>query len=355
VYYRDQSSGIFITFFTRDLIMYQKTPVVARGRRGFTLVELLVVIAIIGILVALLLPAIQAAREAARRAECSNNLKQIAVAAQNFHDTHNRLPPSHLGPKPHGTAYTYREQNVAATAFLLPYMEAQDIYDLIDITVPPTSGSNLVPFLALDKVARPWWNQSGPNPPGGPWEMAHTKIGGLVCPSSNPYENSSMTIVLLNYYYPNSWTATIQASGFSISGGGRDLGRTTYLASAGLIGDAPGWAHDRRGAFGNRSKYAMADVLDGTSNTFLYGEAVGHKSSGGYQYAYAWMGAGALPVAWGLGDHNWYEFSSMHPGTVQFVFVDGSTHAVMTEIENKALTNLAAMADGNMVEMDMVH
>ena len=90
-------------------------------RRGFTLVELLVVIAIIGILVALLLPAIQAAREAARRSQCTNHLKQISLACQNFHDTYKTLP-----------AARYRDKHITWFASIMPFIEASNEYDLWD-------------------------------------------------------------------------------------------------------------------------------------------------------------------------------------------------------------------------------
>ncbi len=92
-------------------------------RQAFTLVELLVVIAIIGILVALLLPAIQAAREAARRAQCTNNLKQMGIAAHNFHDTHKALPPSRIVE--HQATWLY---------LILPYMEDVQLGTLWDIS-----------------------------------------------------------------------------------------------------------------------------------------------------------------------------------------------------------------------------
>jgi hypothetical protein len=115
-----------------------------------------------------------------------------------------------LGPKPAGTAYTYNEQEVAAMVYLLPYMEAQDVYQLADIMVPDNSGTTTVPFLEVGKVTAPWWNFSGPNPPGGPCEMAHTKLGGLICPSVDPYWGQHKIRPQFRYNsavsWPESWS-----------------------------------------------------------------------------------------------------------------------------------------------------
>ena len=99
-----------------------------RSRAGFTLVELLVVIAIIGILVALLLPAVQSAREAARRTQCGNNLRQLALAAQNFHDTYRKLPSS---IRPAGLTALPR---ISGHIQLLPFIEQKNVYDGYDQT-----------------------------------------------------------------------------------------------------------------------------------------------------------------------------------------------------------------------------
>src|SRR5579864_397290 len=117
-----------------------------RARRGFTLIELLVVIAIIAVLIALLLPAVQAAREAARRTQCRNNLKQMGLAAHNYHDVTKFFPPAYLlGYGPHLLA-TYGSGPVTSChcdlnqhmwgEFLLPYMEATTVYNRIDHNSP---------------------------------------------------------------------------------------------------------------------------------------------------------------------------------------------------------------------------
>ncbi len=104
-----------------------------RRDRGFTLVELLVVIAIIGILVALLLPAIQAAREAARRAQCQNNQKQISLAILNYASAHaDELPPGGITDIPQGAGCCNNKSKESWTLSILPFMELQNLYDQYD-------------------------------------------------------------------------------------------------------------------------------------------------------------------------------------------------------------------------------
>ncbi len=113
------------------------TSSIRRRTKGFTLVELLVVITIIGILVSLLLPAVQAAREAARRMQCSNNLKQIALAIHNYADSHKVLPPSWL--------FDFPPLNVQTWGVgILPYLELSTVSDQFDSRVPAFNEANAI-------------------------------------------------------------------------------------------------------------------------------------------------------------------------------------------------------------------
>ena len=129
-----------------------------RLRRGFTLVELLVVIAIIGILVALLLPAVQSAREAARRTQCVNNLKQLGLAAHNFHDTQGALPPNRLA---NNSADLTKWNWVTWGVILLPYIEQQNYYDQWDVTIPYENHAEAVTKRAVATYYCPSRRQPG--------------------------------------------------------------------------------------------------------------------------------------------------------------------------------------------------
>lgn len=191
-----------------------------RHRRfGFTLVELLVVIAIIGILIALLLPAVQAAREAARRSQCSNNLKQFGLALHNYHDIQKTLPPRQGGPDWSGNGAPPRH---AAYVAMLPYMEQQPRYQQI------MSSKNHV------------WHNSATSGYVG-------VISTFTCPS-----DGLLTPVI-----------TDRPALYSPINYGLCMGDNYNLSEQNV-----------RGVFGNLSSVRFADITDGLSNTIAMGEAI---------------------------------------------------------------------------------
>jgi prepilin-type N-terminal cleavage/methylation domain-containing protein len=153
-----------------------------RCRSGFTLVELLVVIAIIGILVGLLLPAVQSAREAARRMSCQNNLKQLGLAVHNFESTFRKLPPGYLGPSREDpyAAPTGNHQYYGLLVHLMPFMELNNIYSQFPQEL-----------LRADRIAVGaedirWFRDLPTGIVGGaeePWSLAQYTIPGFMCPS----------------------------------------------------------------------------------------------------------------------------------------------------------------------------
>jgi len=317
--------------FLRPMTTGKVNVSVAGRLRGFTLVELLVVIAIIGILIALLLPAVQAAREAARQASCSNQLKQLGLAAQGYHAARKKFPPGYLGPPlleampPDGDQYG---QSVGMLAFLLPCIEEL------------ATGERITHIIDREETTPPWWTE-----PRLRNDIAGRRIGLFRCPSDSPDE-AEATIAALHICYKDP-ERELQGIKLTNSGGGR-FGHTNYVGVAGvwgMIGDASSDTY--RGVFTNRSETSVKNITDGTSHVFLIGEAVGGIHENARLYAFSWLGCGALPTGWGLGGREWYRFSSQHPQVVNFCYADGSVHAVPLDIEPKVYRALSGMTDGS--------
>ena len=198
-----------------------------RGRAAFTLVELLVVIAIIGILVSLLLPAVQAAREAARRMQCNNHLKQWALAAHNYHDTFGAFPMTNA------QNYLPNVQGFSPQARLLPFIEQINLQNTIDFALPAFSGP---------------WNSLVPNPLFA--QTFATPFPVLFCPSD-------------------------PASRTNVGAGGSEYAGINYMVS---YGSATRTHYDLRwrtdGFVYENGSARFADILDGTSNTVMMSETV---------------------------------------------------------------------------------
>ena len=223
-----------------------------KSKAGFTLVELLVVIAIIGVLVALLLPAVQAAREAARRTSCTNNLKNIALAMLNFHDSHRALPASN---RPPGATTNPR---YSAFMLLLPYCEEQNVYDLYDRSL----------------------NWSSPVPSKGGTSNAQlvgTKLPIFVCPSNPDDDRLDGDSQFSDQAYPD-WASsrcaaptdysvifavTTQLANLTDASGNFVIDQVTN-PTMGLLGMCP-----------KNSVPQLRQVSDGTANTIMLAEVAG--------------------------------------------------------------------------------
>ncbi|MFT3881371.1 MAG: DUF1559 domain-containing protein [Gemmatales bacterium] len=331
-----------------------------RQRRAFTLIELLVVIAIIALLMALLLPAIQKVREAANRMLCGSNLRQIAIAAHNYHGDYNRLPPGYYGPIPNEQgANSTNCQQVGAITVLLPYLEGDNIFkQLADSTTP--TGTNPMKLGLADVT--PAWYTNNIN-----YTLAKAKIKNLLCPSdsqdsvaamgvgSHCYNNNSAyyKIAAIAFYY----AAYPPFSVSPIVADANELGRSNYFGCAGASGrgtqtidlapltglPAGTNMNTFEGIMTNRSRKTLGQITvqDGTSNTFLFGESTVANNPATWvvagqqtvrQFESSWMGAGSIPTVAGLNqplfEVPFYCFGSRHPSVVQFAFADGAVRGV---------------------------
>jgi len=274
-----------------------------KSRPAFTLIELLVVIAIIAILIGLLLPAVQKVREAAARMKCANNLKQISLAAHNYESANQKFPPG------------LNSVNwISCMTHLLPYIEQENVFRLIPASeLNPTTSTT------------PWWGSISRGATAPMITAGRSKISTFLCPSDNPDNYATgvfigMTISGSTLY--GNYNGLPSGNATSGSGYGQ-AGLCNYIGNAGQFGDASGYPYP--GIYTADSKTRFADVTDGTSNTVMFGETLGGEETGTRNYSLTWMGAGSLPVYWGLPTPaQWYTFGSKHAGIIQFGFGDGS-------------------------------
>jgi prepilin-type N-terminal cleavage/methylation domain-containing protein len=328
------------------------------ARRGFTLVELLVVIAIIGVLVALLLPAVQSAREASRRTACVNNLRQIGLANHAFTNARQQFPPGSLGLMPHTDSTTTgnratSHQLLGPLAYLLPYVEQ-------------TAASSLITTnMDVDAIQAYWGNHSSSV------AAARTRIKTFSCPSTQLYgPNPGFVVATVNLYLNG-----VQISGWnnSTSDTVLTLGRTNYLGVAGYGGNAAAWnvsstnapkigvpsgtpAINFEGIYSTRSKTRFSNIEDGTSNTLLFGEVMGGKATSADPHAsFTWIGSGFMVAFTGLADASgprrvWSSFNSDHSaGIVNFVHADASTRTLSPNVDYGVYIALSGMHDGMQV------
>ncbi len=321
-------------------------------RLAFTLIELLVVIAIIAILIGLLLPAVQKVREAAARAKCENQLKQIALAAHNYASASTYLPPGWLGPAPNGGTGVFANadqigdwfntsQQCSALCLLLPFLEQQNLWGQLVAAGQAIGYANYFDTKAYNPY---WWEWSNFD------TLAQTQIPTFVCPSDTPYLRTGAIMLFITC----EGVGGAQITFVYFGGSPYPFGRTNYVGVGGMFGNTcqtqlgpaqtaagypnPMYTLQFQGIMGNRSKLTLEQITsaDGTANTLMFGECLGDSdynalNQGGWSMS--WMGTGYMVSAWGLPTgassvDTWYAFSSRHSNVVQFAMGDGAVRQV---------------------------
>jgi prepilin-type N-terminal cleavage/methylation domain-containing protein/prepilin-type processing-associated H-X9-DG protein len=310
---------------------------ICNPKSAFTLIELLVVIAIIGILIALLLPAVQAAREAARRMSCSNNLKQIGLAVHNYHATHGCFPPGNI-IKEAGVCPGARPfESDDATCWLisiLPFLEQKALYDAYDFNA---------------------YNEGAPNQ-----QVRETFVATYVCPSdlatdklAIPARGPASEVYGAVPYMPGSYRA--------VSGRSEGL---RYLDSGEIASYPEPWRGPIHmvGGLGFTTE-RFESVADGASNTLMAGESTtrtnrGFRTFWAYSYAFYTMSAattGQPRTLYGDYDRCVAEagtgrdtpclrgWGSFHPGGMNFLACDGSVHFVSGTIDMELFAQLCTI------------
>ncbi|MCC7475300.1 MAG: DUF1559 domain-containing protein [Pirellulales bacterium] len=353
------------------------SPLDPRPLHGFTLVELLVVIAIIGILVALLLPAVQAARESARRASCQNNLHQIGVALQSYHAAKKVFP--YGANDGDCEAKTPDRQVMAWRVLILPYMEYQPLYDqLVPLAAQSNMNSATGQNLCKYPEARPW--DKSP--------LQQEPLSAYICPSEeSPYlkQKSGTDLwfganaaAIASYYGSAGPVATGPVDG---SWGGQDVICGACVGSTNcpcISGNKPGggqrgWYHGQNpGGPGMMdmwaNKISVGKVPDGTANTLHVGETcwvARETNKSGCFSTNNWMSTWSVAsTVWGINtdyvarlglsfsEHDQYNyqtgcnFRSRHPGGAHFLYVDGHVEFLNDDISDKLFANLGDRRDG---------
>jgi len=274
-----------------------------RASLGFTLVELLVVIAIIGILIALLLPAVQAAREAARRINCTNNLKQLGLAMHNYHDTHKCFPPGMMLIDDQGTI----AGGWAWGVFLMPFIEQSPLQDTLSVTKYTLSQ------VVSDPALLP---------------MLQTRLTVFLCPSSTIED-------LREFQGPGS--EMVATANYTCSRGYFNYSYKNFSPPSDPI-------KKNNGMYYGESSTRFASVTDGTSSTFACGERTvltAHQDDPSKWPSWCGPGGGGMmntvsssvSTKLNLDGTSIHGFSSDHPDGANFCFADGSVRFVSELIE----------------------